>query len=411
MTEAVPLPVVFLDHTAKWSGGEIALLRTLEAFDRRKVEPILVLAEDGPLAERARAVGIETHVLPLAENLREVRKDSLGGAGILGKVGAAAAFAGYANRIAQFARKRGAAILHCNSLKADIYGALAGKIAGIPVIWHVRDHIDPSYLPGAAVRAFRMLALRLPTAVITNSESAKEKLFPNGPGRMRCVVAHDGLSARELVSPTPPEFNRWKNHPPRVGIVGRFVEWKGQRVFLEAASRLTKAGVEAHYILVGAPLFGEEAYTAELKAQAEPLGDRVEFTGFQNDVPAILRTLDILVHASVTPEPFGQVVIEGMAEGLPVIASNGGGVREIITDGVNGILTPMGDAGALAEALAKLIQEPERASRVAREGFRHIREHFTAERNSNTIEFLYLDIGGQSRRRGGRNRVARRGDG
>ena len=384
-----PLPVIFLDHTAKWSGGEIALLRTLEAFDRKRVEPILLLAEDGPLAERARERGIETHILPLAENLREVRKDTLGGAGLLGKVGTAAAFAGYAFRVARFARKRKAALLHCNSLKADIYGAIAGKIARLPVIWHVRDHIDPSYLPETAVRAFRAMALRLPAAVITNSESSKERLFPDGPGRMRCIVAYDGLSSRELLSPMPPESDGWKNDPPHIGIVGRFVEWKGQHLFLDAAARLTAAGIEAKYILIGAALFGEDKYAADLYRQAEALGERVVFTGFQNDVPAILRTLDILVHASVTPEPFGQVVIEGMAEGVPVIASKGGGVREIVTDGKNGILTPMGDAAALMLALKGLLADPRRASEISRKGFSHVREHFTALHNSKVIESLY----------------------
>ena len=407
MSLSSPLRVVFLDHTAKWSGGEIALLRTLEAFDRTRVEPILVLAEEGPLAERARAVNIETHVLPLAEKLREVRKDSLGASGITGKLGTAVAFAGYANRIARFARQHKAGFLHCNSLKADIYGALAGKISRTPVIWHVRDHIDPSYLPGAAVRAFRSLSLRLPTAVITNSQSSRNALFPNGSGRMRCIVAHDGLSERELQSPPPPVFDRWKHTPVRIGIVGRFVEWKGQHIFLEAASRLTAAGVEAKYVLVGAPLFGEEEYATNLKKQAQSLGNRVQFTGFQQDVPAILRTLDILVHASITPEPFGQVVIEGMAEGLPVIASDGGGVREIIKNGVNGILTPMGDVSSLTNALITWINDPLRASEISHQGFLSVREHFTARRNSNIIENLYLDIGKPSRRRGRKDEVAR----
>ena len=154
---------------------------------------------------------------------------------------------------------------------------------------------------------------------------------------------------------------------------------------------------------------GEEEYAAQLRQQAAALGNRVEFTGFQNDVPAILRTLDILVHASITPEPFGQVVIEGMAEGLPIIASNGGGVREIITNGKNGLLTPMGDAAGLAGALKDLLNDPRRASEISREGFFHVREHFTALHNSKVIESLYDNVR-PTRRRDARRLVTTEGD-
>jgi glycosyltransferase involved in cell wall biosynthesis len=396
-----PRTVVYLDHTAKWSGGEIALLRMLEALDRDRVTPVVVLASDGPFAERLREVKVETVILPLAENLREVRKDSLGGAGLLGKVGAAASFAGYANTVSKYARQRGASLLHCNSLKADIYGAMAGKVARIPVLWHVRDHIDPTYLPGAAVKGFRAMARRLPDFVVTNSDSTAEKLFPEGYSPDRCRAVYDGLADRELHTPAPPVIDRWKNDPPRVGIIGRIVEWKGQHIFLEAAEKVIAAGGEAKFVIIGAPLFGEEAFEKKLQAQAEKLGGRVEFTGFRTDIPDLLRGLDILVHASITPEPFGQVVIEGMAEGIPVIGSDGGGVREIMTHGENGLLTPMGDAEALARELGALLKDPARANRLARAGHVHVRQNFTAAHTARKMEQVY-DVIGSSRRMGRR---------
>ena len=387
-----PPVVIFLDHTAKWSGGEIALLRTLEAMDRSRVTPVLVVAEDGPLVEKACELGIETHILPLSKNLREVRKDTLGGLAVFSRIGAAISLFTYARKVARFARKRGAFLLHCNSLKADIYGAVAGKLARIPILWHVRDHIDPSYLPPLAVTVFRALAKRWPDYIVTNSESTRERIFPEGSGKQRCAIVHDGLALWELNAPAPPEANAWKNQPPRVGLVGRFVAWKGQDVFLKAAALLTAQGIEARYVLIGAPLFGEQEYTDGLHRQAEALGDRVEFTGFQKDVPALLRTLDILVHASVLPEPFGQVVIEGMAEGLPVIATDGGGVQEIVTDGENGLLAPLGDADRLTEILGALLQDPKRASHLAQNGHRHVRAHFTAGQNARKIEQVYEEI-------------------
>jgi glycosyltransferase involved in cell wall biosynthesis len=393
-----PPVVLYLDHTAKWSGGEIALLRTLEAIDRTRVTPVVALASEGPFADRLREAKIETHILPLAENLREVRKGSLGGGAVFSKIGAAAAYAGYARTVAAYARKRGAAIIHCNSLKSDIYGALAGQIARVPVIWHVRDHIDPSYLPGPAVRGFRALARLWPAFVITNSESTREKLFFDGPGKVACRSIHDGLGDHELTSPPPPVGAGWKNAPPRVGIVGRLVEWKGQHVFLEAARKVVEGGRDARFVLIGGALFGENDFEERLKETARPLGDRVEFLGFRTDVPELLRGLDVCVHASTTPEPFGQVVIEAMAEGLPVIASDGGGVREIIENGETGLLTPMKDADALAAAIRSLLDDPARANRLARAGHARVRAEFTAAKNARRIEAVYDEILAKTRR-------------
>jgi len=387
-----PITVLYLDHTAKWSGGEIALLRTLEAIDRNRVTPVVALAGDGPFAERLREATIETHILPLAESMREVRKGSLGGTALFTKLGAAAGFAGYASTIARFARKRGVALLHCNSLKADIYGALAGKIARLPVLWHIRDHIVPSYLPNAAVKGVRTLAKWWPDFVVANSESTLQTVFPEGTHKKPARAVYDGLSERELLSPEPPTTDRWKQTPPRVGIVGRLVEWKGQHIFLEAAKRVLASGIKAQFVLIGGALFGETDYEAKLKEMATPLGNRVEFLGFRNDVPDLLRGLDIMVHASISPEPFGQVVIEAMAEGVPVIGSDGGGVREIITHGNDGLLSPMGDAEALAKTLLGLLQNPAQANQLARGGYATVRQRFTATNNARQIEEVYTQM-------------------
>ncbi|MDX1933055.1 MAG: glycosyltransferase family 4 protein [Capsulimonadales bacterium] len=390
--------VLFLDHTAKWSGGEIALLRTLEALDRDRYRAVVALAADGPFADRLREIGIETHILPLSEEMREVRKGSLGGGGLAGKFRAAVTFAGYANRIARFARSIGADLLHCNSLKADIYGALAGRIARIPVLWHVRDHIDPSYLPAPVVRVFRRLAKSWPQYVLTNSESTRAALFPDGSGQQRVKAVHDGLSETELTSPPPSAGTEWKNSPPRIGMVGRLVEWKGQHVFLEAALRLSQSGRRLEFVLIGAALFGEEDYEARLRQQAEAIrsaGGEVVFTGFRTDIRERLRDLDIFVHASITPEPFGQVVIEAMAEGLPVIGSDGGGVREILRTGETGILTPMNDAVALGQAIERLLDNPAEAGRLSGAGYAEVRSRFTAAHNARQVEAAYEEMLGR----------------
>ena len=235
----------------------------------------------------------------------------------------------------------------------------------------------------------------MPAYVVCNSKHTLDTLFPpNNPKwekrRKTCAVVHDGLTDADLAVASLPQITgAWKADPPRIGIVGRLVQWKGQHVFLDAAKKVLDTGARAHFVLIGAPLFGESDYEARLLEQAAPLGDAVTFTGFRSDVPHLMRTLDILVHASVSPEPFGQVVTEGMASGLPVIGANAGGVREIITNHENGMLTPPGDAQALADALRELLAGPRKAQTMAQAGWRTIRTDFTARQTASRLEAVY----------------------
>jgi len=383
-----PIRVLYLDHTARLSGGELALARMLAALDRRRVEPIVVLAEEGPLLELLTRQSIETHVQPLDRKLREVRKDSLGIAGWIAQLAALGRLWRYAWRVSRFARQRGIQLLYSNSLKADFYGAVAARLAGVPIVWHIRDRIEDGYLPRPAVWLVRLLARHLPVCVVANSASTLATLRLGS--RRRTAVIASGLSRDHIERSWVP---RRSNPTPRIGIVGRIAPWKGQDVFLEAAARLLRAGRDAHFCIVGSAMFGEEAFERQLHELAAGLGlaDRVEFLGF-SDVPPILRSLDILVHASRTAEPFGQVIIEGMAAELPVVASDGGGAREIIENGRTGLLVPGGDAEALAEALAGLLAEPERARALAAAGRAHVLEHFTVENSARRSEALYEEL-------------------
>jgi glycosyltransferase involved in cell wall biosynthesis len=140
-------------------------------------------------------------------------------------------------------------------------------------------------------------------------------------------------------------------------MVGRIAPWKGQHVFLEAFARAFGGGNEVA-VVVGDAMFGEAevAYGRGLREMTQTLGiaDRVEFAGFRRDVWAELARMDVFVHASVSPEPFGQVIVEAMLAGVPVIASAAGGPAEILTNGVDGLLYPPGDVDALVEALQQV---------------------------------------------------------
>ena len=390
---AAPCRVLYLNHGARPGGAEFALMRLLSAVDRTKVSPVMVFGEDGPAVQAMRDIQVETHVVPLASKVREVRKDTLRTGAYL-RLGRLALVAAYAARVARFARRNRIQIIHTNTAKAHVYGALAARFAGLPLVCHIRDFVDESYFPAATVRVFRFMARHAPRHLIAVSHSVMEQLRLNDGGR-RSTVVFDGLSAREL---EPCIHGKEHFSPPlRVGIVGRLTKWKGQHDFLDAAAKVAAAGHDVEFPIVGAPLFGEETYEEGLRNQAARLGiaPRVRFVGFTNNVPEVMASLDILVHASITSEPFGQVITEAMAVGKPVIATRGGGVPEIIAHGETGLLTPMGDAQALANELISLIQNPEKARRIGRAGYEHVRHHFTAQQGARQVERIYGGIIGR----------------
>ena len=402
--------VLYLDHTGKLGGAEFALARLLRSIDRTIIEPVVLFAEEGDALQLLRDTAVESHLLLLGGKVLKARKDSLKALAIL-HPGRLVGLLTYSYKVAQFAKKRGVQIIHTNSLKAHIYGGLAGWIAGVPVVWHIRDFIDRSYLPQAAVLSIRLLARLIPSYVIAVSHSVMNKLHLGGSGKvssvapneagasastgnMTSLVVHDGLSDGEFLDYEGDNLSRSWPETVRIGIVGRLASWKGQHVFLHAAERLLRAGYKVKFQIVGAPLFGEDEYEKELHEIVNTLGitDKVEFLGFQSNIPAILRNLEVLVHASTSADPCPNTILEGMAAGLPVVGSNGGGVPELIANNETGLLVPMGDPKGLASALEILLNDPVRARAMGRAGYLLVRRDFTAARVARQIEGIYREI-------------------
>jgi glycosyltransferase involved in cell wall biosynthesis len=393
------LRVVFVDHVARLSGGEIALSRLLPALAEH-VDVHVVLGEEGPLIKRLRDRGIETEVITLAPRLRDVRRETVRPTRVDPR--ALAHLPASVLRLSRRLRALDADLVHTNSLKAALYGGVAGRIARVPVLWHVRDRIASDYLPPSAVLLVRLASRVLPAAVVANSQATLDTL----PGIRSASVLYnpvvpDAVEPRATVEPRA-------GGTMTIGVVGRLAPWKGQDVFLDAFAHAFD-GTSVLARIIGSALFGENEYAASLRQQAERLGiaRQVEFRGFREDVWAELNELDVLVHCSVRPEPFGQVVLEGMAAGVPVIAAAAGGPTELITDGVDGMLTEPGDAAELAAAMRRLIDEPELRAKLAASARERSRE-FTPERTAARLLDVYRQVVSGSSGTGVAARRARR---
>jgi glycosyltransferase involved in cell wall biosynthesis len=362
--------ILFVDHCARLSGAEIALLRLVENLP--DVRSHVLTFEDGPLLVALGAVGVTTEIVAMPARTTGLARARIGRR--LPWRAALDSLVQVARLTRRFRRLR-PDVVHANSLKACLAAGIAARLAGVPCVWHARDIVDVESYPRVAVWLVRRAARRLPRAVIANSTTTLASLRLPTEGAPSRVVIPDPLPD-EFFAPGH-EHRRAANAGPVIGMVGRLAPWKGQHVFLEAFARAFPDG-DARAHVVGDALFGEDEYRDALRARAVSLGidDRVAFRGFRTDVRAELSMLDVLVHASVRPEPFGQVIVEGMATGLPVVASNAGGPTEIIHDGIDGFLVAPGDADALAAVLRRLALDPDRrraigeAARATATGYR-----------------------------------------
>jgi glycosyltransferase involved in cell wall biosynthesis len=323
----------------------------------------------------------------LSENVVKIRKDTLG-ANTLLRLGDAVRTLQFVFRLARFIRQQQPDIVHTNSLKSDIIGGLAGRLARRPVLWHVRDRIEPDYLPRPIVTLFRRLCRILPHYIIANSAATLDTLHLP-PGKSQGTV-YSGVDYKEFAQAQPAE-EIVAIPSPRIGLVGRITPWKGQHIFLQAAAKLNLEFPGAQFVIVGGALFAEKEYEQEIKTLTNRLGlsHCVHFTGFRTDVARWIAGLDILAHASTSGEPFGQVIVQGMAAGKPVVATCGGGIPEIVVDGETGLLVPMNDAEALSQAIAALLRDPERARCMGERGQERVLEHFTIERTTRAMEEVY----------------------
>lgn len=365
--------VLFLDHTGSLGGAELFLLDI--AKDNLGTSQVILFA-DGPFRERLEESGVEVKVLPAPEAVSGISREGGMGKDLLAIPGVL----DLARRVAKLARNY--EVIYANSQKALFVGALAGKIAGKPVIWHQHDLLTADHFS----RGHRLLSVLfsnyLTSRVITCSRATAEALGEGGSRTKDIRVVYNGIDSSPFESITEAEVDGLRKElglegVPVIGVFSRLAPWKGQHVLLEALTQLP----EAHALFVGDAIFGEQDYAKALRQRSEDLGveDRVHFAGFRRDIPQLMHLSDVVAHTSVSPEPFGRVIVEGMLARSPVVATRAGGAVEIINDEVDGVLVPPGDADALAQALKGLLEDPDRARSLAEAGYAAAVERFSLQ--------------------------------
>lgn len=351
-----PIDVLVVSHsTAPW-GAERRLLDLAPAL--RDVGVVLSLASPpGNLADAWRDLGLRYVDSPVAPTQGLRRGDDRRPSPVALARQAAITVAA-ARRVARHARRLRVDLLHSHALNAHVEVALAGRLARRPAVLDLHDIV----VPGVGRRLLD-LAARLADVVIANSAATaatvsrgRVEVINPGVDVRRFLPADADLGVRATLARDPAA--------PLVGILGRVDPEKGIDVVLRAVAGLDGDLASTQVAVVGAPNVAGADFVAGLRALGdELLGERARFVGPRDDVPDVLRALDVLVSAS-RAEPFGRTVLEAQASGVPVVGTSSGGIPEFVEDGISGLLVPPGDAGALTAALARVLTDDGLRTRV-----------------------------------------------
>ncbi len=181
------------------------------------------------------------------------------------------------------------------------------------------------------------------------------------------------------------------------GVFGRVTEWKGIKEFIHASAIVFKSFPNSKAFVVGDSSDSDGSYLSLMKSLAEELKceEKIIFTGFRSDVPAMLALMDIIVHTSITPEPFGMGIIEGMATGKPIVATKSGGPVDIVDNYRSGILVEMGVVQEIADAILVLLRDEKAREKMGAEGLRRVKKYFTKEKHAQLIDAVYSQLLGK----------------
>jgi len=381
-----------LDHSV--GGSHYSLFYLLESLNKARFQPMVVFHRENRLIPMYQNAGLETRIffyrnpLRLSASLRQKRwlarllQLLLNGINILRMI------VWPSLRCAYFLVVNRIDLVHLNNtIIRNHHWMLGALLVGVKCISHERginEHVTT---------ISRLFAKSL-ASIICISVSVRDNLLRQGIGKGILTIIHNGLDPGKIIPKLQSDEIRRRHRIPQdvpvVGIVGNLKDWKGQEVVVRAVRRLFDHWPGIRCLLVGDSDVDPD-YTAKLQRLTHELGlqENIVFTGYQSNVADYLNAMDIVVHASILPEPFGRVLLEGMVMRKPVVGSDGGAVPEIVQHGVTGYLFVPGDEQALADALQKLLADKSLAASMGEAGYQRAVNEFGIRKNVEKTEAIY----------------------
>ena len=382
--------ILFIHQSAELYGSDKTLLLLLKNLDKNKFKPIVLLPFDGPLKEALENENIEVVIAPVLKLYRKLftPKNLIG---FFKDIKAAFKIVNKLHKKYQFT------LIYSNTL-AVLLGIMFAWKNNIKHLWHVHEIIEkPSLFKKAFVG---LLSLKSNTHIVYNSQATKVFWELNKSIINKGVVIWNGIEINTPESSTSELFDIRKNlflaQPNEIilALVGRISRWKGQMILLDAFNNLVQKNENIKLVFVGAPPPNQEKFQEDLEERITSfqLNDKVLIIPFQNEIHKIWQAIDIAVVPSTEPEPFGMVAIEAMLAHKPIVASNHGGLTEIIENNATGFLVTPNSVQDLVIALEKLIQNELLRKEMGEKGYLRVTTAFSVGQYVDSFEKFFEKI-------------------
>ena len=383
--------VLFLEHSTDGTigGSHLCLLEICRHIDRQQYQPVVCFFEENGLIREFELVGAEVHVLRLPANwivpsrIPKIVARPLGFAANLLRT-----IVIRARLWIKLLERMSIDVVHINNACSyDHDLMLAARLTGRTCVVHERG------IQRSIDRRTRFFANRV-DRIIAISDAVANNLTDQGIDAAKIVRIDDGIDESRFREGESKDSVRRRfgleAGAPVIGIVGNIKQWKGQHVVVDAVGLLIRTVPRLRCLLVGS--VADEKYYNDLLVRANALGipnGALVFTGYEPRPSDLMRAMDVVIHASTEPEPFGIVLLEAMGAGRPLIATDIGGPKEIVKHAETGFLVPPGDAEALRDAVLALLDDADKAARMGELGRRRYFEHYTAGKMVSALEHQY----------------------
>lgn len=370
-SERLAPQILFIDYTGELGGGQLCLA-DIAIHLRSRCE--VFLFESGPFQELLEKNGVLVRLPNWKTPALSVRKKS----SWFAYLSSVPVLLSLVMSLARVAKRFD--LLYANTAKALMVAVPVALWQRKPLLVHLHDIISAEHFNRLNSRLL-VGGANLAKGIVANSEASAAAYRKAGGKNRNLQVVPNGFASERFDADVTAQSRMLRKSlggedRPLIGLFGRIASWKGQKVLIEALKLLPNVSG----VIVGDALFTEadQHYKRELVVLAETLGvtNRVQFAGFQTDVLPYLKAVDVVVHCSISPEPFGRVIVEAQLAGKPIIATQGGGPSEIIKDRVTGILVSPNDADELAKAIKQLLENRKFAEELAMHGRQAAVERF-----------------------------------
>lgn len=388
-TKNEKIKILFISHSSNFFGAEQSFLFLLQHLDRNLFEPVVVLPailpeEKDTLFKGLSELGCKIVVIEAPAWIGKCDTFNLA-ANLFDELSAVQVYKDLIER-------ENIDVVYTNTI-TRLAGAIAAKLAGKPHVWHIREVLEdhPIKSPFGLEATFRLVEY-LTDKLITNSNYVADQ-FAFAPAEKISVV-YNAVDTGTFINAVSSGRLRKElgvgMDCPLIGIIGSIHRHKNHEDLIRAVGRLNKESINCRLVVIGQADSEYKPYLLEIIDELE-IGDSVSFLEFRNDMPEVFSELDLVVVASLA-EPFGRTTIEAMAAGKPVVATNTGASPEIVVDGVTGYLVPPRVPEKMAEAIKKLLCDPEAARNMGLAGRDRVLKLFTKENYVSGVEKVFKNI-------------------